>query len=140
MIFRFFKRALFGRKKMKKHPPEQTPDRSRAEQVNEALPVSTQRRIPEWEAVLTSSLRENCLAPADEVILHAFDLYCDELNKPVRERQRRMAGLFSEVTTEFAQLQSLAPDMVERAAAKHRLELNDYRLMPVGSAMWFSKY
>ncbi|WP_171173691.1 hypothetical protein [Ruegeria sp. HKCCD8929] len=126
MAILLIKRALFGRKKKKKHPPELKLKRGRAEQVNETLPVSTQRRIPEWEDVLTSSLRENCLAPADEVILHAFDLYCDELNKPVHERRRRMAGLFSEVTTEFAQLQSLAPDMVERAAAKHRLELNHF--------------
>lgn len=126
MVFLLVKRALFGRKKKKKRSLEQNPDHSRSEQVNETLPVSTQRRIPDWEVVLTSSLRENCLAPADEVILHAFDLYCDELNKPVHERQHRMAGLFSEVTTEFAQLQSLAPDMVERAAAKHRLELNHF--------------
>lgn len=126
MVILLVKRALFGRKKKKKHTPEKNPDRSRAEQVSETLPVSTQRRIPEWEDVLTSSLRENCLAPADEVILHAFDLYCDELNKPVHERKRHMAGLFSEVTTEFAQLQSLAPDMVERAAAKHRLELSHF--------------
>lgn len=126
MMFLLVKRALFGRKKKKKHLAELRPERDRAEQVNETLPVATHPRIPEWEDVLTSSLRENCLAPADEVILHAFDLYCDELNKPVHERRRRMAGLFSEVTTEFAQLQSLAPDMVERAAAKHRLELNHF--------------
>ena len=123
-MLKLAKRAVFGRKKKKKLPPDL--DRKTAEPADEPLPISTQRRIPEWEVVLTSSLRENCLAPADEVILHAFDLYCDELNKPFHERQRRMAGLFSEVTTEFAQLQSLAPDMVERAAAKHRLELNHF--------------
>lgn len=122
MIFGIVKRVLRGRKK--KNLAERRSNTNGAKTTTETHPIATQRRIPEWENVLTSSLRENCLAPADEVILHAFDLYCDELNKPVHERQRRMAGLFSEVTTEFAQLQSLAPDMVERAAAKHRLELN----------------
>ena len=113
----FLRRILkLGRKATTRPPKEHLPH----------VPKAKVQEAPIWEIVLTSSLRENCLAPADEVILHAFDLYCDELNKPVHERQRRMAGMFSEVTTEFAQLQSLAPDMVERAAAKHRLELNHF--------------
>lgn len=122
MIIKVINRVLFKRRKKKTVKSDQ-PDYPNTLPVTQ---VATTQRTPEWEKALTASLRENCLAPADEVILHAFDLYCDELNKPVHERQRRMAGLFSEVTTEFAQLQSLAPDMVERAAAKHRLELNHF--------------
>jgi len=79
-----------------------------------------------WEDVLTQSLQENSLAPADEIILHAFDLYQDELNAPFVERRRLMNERFSKVAAGFAQIQSLAPDMVERAAAKHRFELDRF--------------
>ncbi|AXX98086.1 hypothetical protein BAR1_09165 [Profundibacter amoris] len=94
-----------------------------------ALPeakIVTRRQAPEWEKVLTASLKENSLAPAEEVILLAFDLYCDELNAPFDQRRQVMAKHFSKIAALFAQVQSLAPDMVERAAAKHRLELDRF--------------
>lgn len=90
------------------------------------LSVLTDAGTSEWEEVLTASLRKNALAPAEEVILHAFDLYCEELNAPFNERRRLMSERFSNIAAGFARIQSLAPDMVERAAAKNRLELNRF--------------
>ena len=122
MIIRLVKRVLFGRKKKKKAASLQLPQ-------PEALPetkVAAKRQEPEWEQVLTASLKENSLAPSDEVILHAFDLFCDELNAPFEQRRLLMAAHFSKIAAGFAQVQSLAPEMVERAAAKHRLELDRF--------------
>ena len=73
---------------------------------------------PQWDDVLTRSLKENALAPSDEVILHAFDLYCDELNAPFHERRRAMNERFSKVVSAFAELQALAPEMVEAGGCK----------------------
>ena len=88
--------------------------------------ATRENALPEWEQVLTASLKENSLAPSDEVILHAFDLFCDELNAPFEQRRLLMAAHFSKIAACFAQVQSLAPDMVERAAAKNRLELDRF--------------
>lgn len=122
MVFRIAKRVIFGRKKKKKAASLQLPQ-------PEAIPetkVAAKPHIPEWEQVLTASLKENSLAPAEEVILHAFDLYCDELNAPFEQRRQVMAMHFSKIAAGFARVQSLAPDMVERAAAKHRLDLDRF--------------
>jgi len=121
MIFRVMKRVLFRRKKK-----TATPSQANKPKIKPATQVAIEPRFPEWEQVLTASLRENALAPADEVILHAFDLYCDELNAPFNERRRLMNERFSKIAAGFARVQSLAPDMVERAAAKHRLELDRF--------------
>jgi len=122
MIFRIMKRVLFRKKKKKtlKSNPQHEPNTLPVTQV------AATRRTPVWEIVLTTSLKENALAPADEVILHAFDLYCDGLNAPFEERRRLMNERFSRIAAGFARVQSLAPDMVERAAAKHRLELDRF--------------
>ena len=121
MIILMVKRLLFKRKK-KATKASSTPE----PKVKPAIQVAKDRQTPAWEQVLTASLKENALAPAEEVILHAFDLYCEELNAPFNERRRLMSERFSNISTGFARIQSLAPDMVERAAAKHRLELNRF--------------
>lgn len=94
-----------------------------AESSPSLIHKSKEEKTPCWEVALISSLKDNCLAPADEVILHAFDLYCEELNAPFLARQHKMAGLYSEIAVGIAQLQALAPDMVERAMARHPYEL-----------------
>lgn len=81
---------------------------------------------PDWVLVLTASLQGSCAAPADELILHAFDLYCDDLHAPFREHQRKLAGLHSDICTGVAQLQALAPEMVQRAMARHRIEFDHF--------------
>jgi len=127
MISKFVRRALFGKAKMKNAAKvEIQPDRNQAAKVDTAAAATKSRVIPQWETALTASLKENCLAPADEVILHAFDLYCDGLHAPFRARQHRMAAQYSKIAAGFAQVQAMAPDMVERAAAKHRLELDRF--------------
>jgi len=98
--------------------------RKKAYKTHASKQMVTVRQARAWEQVLTASLKANALAPAEEVILHAFDLYCEELNAPFNERRLLMSQRFSKIATGFAHIQSLAPDMVERAAAKHRLELN----------------
>ena len=121
MIIRLVKRVLFRRKK--KRP---TLDQKPQPKPEPETKVAAKQQEPEWEQVLTASLKENSLAPSDEVILHAFDLFCDELNAPFEQRRLLMAEHFSKIAAGFAQVQSLAPDMVERAAAKHRLELDRF--------------
>ena len=121
MIIRLVKRILFGRKK--KQP---TLDQKPQPKPEPETKVAAKRQEPEWEQILTASLKENSLAPSDEVILHAFDLFCDELNAPFEQRRLLMAAHFSKIAAGFAQVQSLAPEMVERAAAKNRLELDRF--------------
>lgn len=125
MILKLAKRALLGSKniKEKSKAAEKSDERS-----STTLNASTAKpkRAPQWEQVLTESLKENALAPSDEVILHAFDLYCDELNAPFEARRHAMNGHLSNIIAGFAKVQALAPGMVERAAAKHKLELHRF--------------
>jgi len=79
-----------------------------------------------WKGVLTASLEQNCLAPADEVIVHAFDLYQDELYAPLLAHQHEIAVLYGEITAGVAGLQALVPDLVERAMARHQWEFSQY--------------
>lgn len=121
MIFMLTRRLFFRRKKKaSKAFPSPEP------KTKPAAQVTAKRDIPAWQQVLTASLKANALAPSEEVILHAYDLYCEELNGPFNERRRLMSERFSNIASGFARIQSLAPDMVERAAAKHRLELNRF--------------
>lgn len=125
MVVKFMKNFLFGKKK--KHEGLKVEEELQASRLSTAEnPATTRNGAPRWQYVLTQSLTENALAPSEEVILHAFDLYCDALNAPFLERRRAMNERFSNVVTNFAELQAMAPDMVERAAAKHRLELNRF--------------
>ncbi|WP_171136509.1 hypothetical protein [Ruegeria sp. HKCCC1038] len=121
MILKIAKRLFFKRKK-KAGRDSLSPE----PKVQPAMQVATKRDVPAWQQVLTASLKANALAPSEEVILHAYDLYCEELNAPFNERRRLMSERFSNIASGFARIQSLAPDMVERAAAKHRLELNRF--------------
>ncbi len=81
-------------------------------------------KAPEWKGVLTDSLVRNCVAPSDEAILHAFDLYCRDLYAPFYARQQEMADLFSEVNAAFADLQGIIPDVIERAMARDPFEFS----------------
>lgn len=98
--------------------------RKSVKNVNVDTPESKKRPTSKWEKILTASLRDNCLAPADEVILLSFEHFLDHWHEPGRERQRKMAGQMAKVVDGFAQVQALAPDLVERARAKHRLDLD----------------
>lgn len=122
MILRLARRVFV--KRSTKPESDQVSKNTRPEKTKDD--VLTVARKPEWVEVLTQSLKENSLAPSDEVILHAFDLYCDELNAPFLERRHAMNGHLSDIISSFAKVQALAPDMVERAAAKHKLELHRF--------------
>lgn len=122
MIFRQVRRFILRRKKK----PENDHVSQNVWPETPKQGVPTAARKPEWVEVLTQSLKENALAPSEEVILHAFDLYCDELNAPFVERRHAMNGHLSNIVASFAKVQALAPDMVERAAAKHKLELHRF--------------
>jgi len=121
MIFMPIRRLFFRRNK------KATKAHSSAEpKTKSTIQVDANCEVPAWQQVLTASFKANALAPSEEVILHAFDLYCEELNAPFNERRQMMSERFSNITSGFAHIQSLAPDMVERAAAKHRLELSRF--------------
>jgi hypothetical protein len=122
MLLRLFRRFFHKRKTQSANDPVSLnvlPEKAKHG-------VLAAARKPEWVEVLTQSLKENALAPSEEVILHAFDLYCDELNAPFVERRHAMNGHLSDIVASFAKVQALAPDMVERAAAKHKLELHRF--------------
>lgn len=121
-MFLMLTRRLFFRRKKKASKASPSPE----PKTKPAMQVATKPDVPAWQQVLTASLKANALAPAEEVILHAYDLYCEELNAPLNERRRLMSERFSNIASGFARIQAVAPDMVERAAAKHRLELNRF--------------
>lgn len=79
---------------------------------------------PEWEKTLLASLEINSLAPSEEVILHAFDQYKDDLYAPVTERRRARSELYSEILADVAGIKALAPDLVDRAMARHPFEFS----------------
>ena len=122
MLIKLFRRFILRRKTQ--YESVQVSQNVLPEKAKHSVPAAA--RKSEWEEVLTQSLKENALAPSDEVILHAFDFYCDDFNAPFVKRRRAMNERFSNVIAEFAALQALAPDMIERAAAKHRLELDRF--------------
>lgn len=81
-------------------------------------------KTPEWKDVLTESLRSNCLAPSEEAVLHAYDLYCRDLYAPFHSRRQEMADRFSELNAEFADLQAIIPGVIERAMARDPWEFS----------------
>lgn len=79
---------------------------------------------PEWNPVLLGSLDTNNLAPSDETILHAYDLYLAELYRLIDERGLIITDLGADIVALVACLQALAPDLVERAKARHPFEFS----------------
>lgn len=107
-------RKRSARSKMKPEPREAP-----------ATPTETLGSIAQdWQRVLMASLDQNSVAPSDDVILHAFDLFCDELYAPFFERRRLMAELHAEISAEIAALQALEPGLIERAIARHPFEFS----------------
>lgn len=86
--------------------------------------LNTVPKSPDWKNVLTESLRFNCLAPSDEAVLHAFDLYSHDLYAPFHERQQQMAGLYAGIAANFGELQALIPQVIERAMARNPWEFS----------------
>jgi len=93
-------------------------------EIEAPRPSKPQRGKPEWETVLTASLEQNSLAPTEEVILHAFDLYKEDVYGPHLERQHQMADLHAEIVANFASLQALVPGLIERAKSRHPFEFS----------------
>jgi len=79
---------------------------------------------PEWRVVLTESLRRNSIAPSDEAVLHAFDLYSGDLYAPFHERRQEMAKHYAQIAAGFNELQALIPDVIERAMARDPWEFS----------------
>ena len=100
-------------------------DRSRkASKATSPAPEKRTGRVrpPEWETALTESLQRNCVAPSEEVILHASDLYKRDLYEPLHVREQEMARLHSEITAGFSHLQALMPLAIERALSRNPWE------------------
>lgn len=76
----------------------------------------------EWKHVLTASLELNSMAPSDDVVLHAFDLFRDDLYGPCAERVHQMADLYAEISADVAALRALAPELIDRAMTRHPYE------------------
>lgn len=80
---------------------------------------------PEWNPVLLGSLETNNLAPSEETILHAYDLFLAELYWLVDERSLIITDLGADIVALVARLKALAPDLVERAMARHPFEFSE---------------
>lgn len=87
-----------------------------------APPFAPRLTRPEWKRELTDSMVRNCEAPPEEVILHAHDLYCDEVYGPILEGRREMADLHAELSADIEALEASAFDVMERARARHPFE------------------
>jgi hypothetical protein len=109
----FLIRKLLG--KRKKRPAGEKP-------AEPPRPAASPKPRPEWEKTLVASLEANNLAPSEEVILHAFDQFKDELYGPIDERRLQLNDLYSEILADIAALKALAPDLVDRAMARHPFE------------------
>lgn len=66
-----------------------------------------------WKEMITAPLEMNCLAPSDEAIGLAYDLFCEELFAPFQAREADMAALYADVLGGVGDLQLLAPDLLE---------------------------
>lgn len=89
-----------------------------------SAPKSVPAPLPpsRWKDVLSESLKQHCIAPSDDVIQEAYALYCEELDAPFLAAEREQAGRYVEITEHVTALQSLVPDMFERALARHAVE------------------
>jgi len=94
------------------------------EQPSKMSPPKAAPKGPEWKDVLTEALRSNCLAPSEEAVLHAYDLYCRDLYAPFHSRRQEMADRFSELNAEFSDLQAIIPKVIERAMARDPWEFS----------------
>lgn len=113
-------RALRRRKKKKAKVREAT-EALRAERnavEKKEATASKAKTTPEWEQVLLQSMVQHCQAPTEEVILHSFDLFMEDYNAPFRVRQAQLARLRVELKAKTAKLQSMVPDVVDRALAR----------------------
>jgi hypothetical protein len=124
MIFRLGKRILFGRKKNKANQNQNQKKPERTRKTGNETAVIKPNIVPDWEIVLTSSLKDTCLAPSEEVILHAYDLHCEALFEPHREREREILRARAKVFSGLAELRAIAPDLVERVMTRHQLEFH----------------
>jgi len=114
-VFRLIRKLIFKRASK----PVQS------EPVDEVRLVPFARaRKPEWQRVITSSLEQNCMAASSEAVLHAFDLYSEDLFAPCIELERRMADSFAKISAAVAELQALAPDLIDRAMSRHPYEFS----------------
>ncbi len=98
----------------------------RGDTVGNASAAATPKRPvkPEWQRVLMASMEQNSVAPSDDVILHSFDLYRDDLYAPFLDRRRQMAGLHAAISADVAALNALVPDLIERAMSRHPFEFS----------------
>ncbi len=68
---------------------------------------------PNWKDLIALPMAENCLAPSDEALGVAFDHYCDGLAAPFHARQADMAALYADILGGIADLQIIAPDLLD---------------------------
>ena len=95
--------------------------RPRSPREPEYQPIS-QPQPQEWLLVLRESLVRNCLAPSEEAILRAYELYCEALYAPFWAREKQMANRYADIARDVAALQALFPKRFERAAARNPWE------------------
>lgn len=83
-----------------------------------------QKPTPEWNPVLFGSLKANNLAPSEETILHAYDLFLGELYRLIDERKIIITDLDADIVALVARLWALAPEFFERAIARYPSEFS----------------
>lgn len=78
---------------------------------------------PNWKDFIVLPMDENCLAPSDEALGVAFDHYCDELAAPFHARKAEMAALYADILGGIADLQIIAPDLLDSVLSPDEEEL-----------------
>lgn len=68
---------------------------------------------PDWRAMITEPMETNSLAPSDEALGFAFDLYSDEFLEPFAEQHAEMAAITADIVGGIADLQIIAPDLLD---------------------------
>jgi len=114
------KKQLFKHKAKGKHNKKTKPHpQTKAEAKSTAIAP----RKADWKTPLTASLDQNCIAPSEDAILYASEIFFDELNAPIVTLETELASLYADLVDHVAALNALAPDMMERAISHNAIDL-----------------
>lgn len=119
MVFRSIRRAL---SRVRRNAKSDRQKNSASGDPKENRARGRKNQPTAWERVLTESMRLNCVAPSEEAVLHAYDLYRDGLYASHWAREKAIASNYADIAAEVATLRALVPSMIERAMARHPYE------------------
>lgn len=75
--------------------------------------MASQPHHKDWHDLITKPMEDNCLAPSDEALGLAYDLYCETLDAPFHDSEAEMADHYAEIMGGIADLQIIAPELLD---------------------------